>query len=419
MPLTSLPIEIIGEILCQIDDRESLKSTITCCRQFYAAYQEYRETVNHACWRNSYASCEIYCKFLTHAVVNFLPIKVSGGGIPGEDVFAFWAAYMAWLKPPDVSAPIGLEWFRTAPAWEKLALMPDPLSKDMAETHKYVFSWSKKFCTDRLRYHGLTREEMSTNLPPTRSELTRVCTAFYQFWIYCILCNLPAVGLSDYFQIEVGSLGSWDDSQAVIEIITRVVEAMDFKEFVMVRNSLIPWVRNYAKVVVKEVVPGYENSESYKLEGYLGHSWTWGDTSLQHVLQDGNSLMWSLFCELGPKGFWKFLFESAPQQQNRISLTHPHRREYGSISAPFREYEDYSEAKRLFPILRICKGRLELTEGDACWWHFKAEEFVDKSVIMWDDWRLKEWGFTYPVLVPDVFWAEISGWELDAQKAAQ
>ncbi|KAK6520151.1 hypothetical protein TWF506_000435 [Arthrobotrys conoides] len=403
MPLSSLPVELLGEVLSQIDDQKSLESAVFSCRLLRTAYREQKESIKHAVWRNTYADCEVYCKFLTHAIANFLPLKVSGDNIEGGDMYTFWVAYMNWSNPPQDSTDFIEDVFPTASEWGRITFIPNPPSQDMAETHKYVFSWCEKFCNDRLKYNPFTKEETTTNPPPTRTELTRICAAFYQFWLYCVLYNSKVVNLSDCVKDhENNVLGSWNDREMMMILVPCILEVMDFREFVLIRNSLVPWILDSAKGVIRTI--------RLDLTSEVGHR-----VPLS-MLQDDETSTWSLLCELGPNDFWKFLFESTYKEQVATRLARLPQEGYISLYTYLAKYMEDDSTKTYCPILRICRGRYDLQEEDYDWWHIVEEDQrTDDLVIMWDDWRLKEWGYEFPVLTPPLFHAKVSVGEGDIE----
>ncbi|KAF3169715.1 hypothetical protein TWF788_010390 [Orbilia oligospora] len=407
MPLSHLPVEILGEVLSQIDDQKSLESAVLSCHLFHTAYREHKESVNHAFWRNTYADCEVYCKFLTYAVVNFLPLKVARENIQGEDMYAFWVAYVNWSNPPQGSANFIRDIFPASSKWEQMTAIPSPSGKDMAETHKYIFSWCEKLCKDKLKYNPFTKKEVNTNQPPSRTELTRICAAFYQFWIYCILYSSPVVGLGDCIRDHEGNiLGLWDDADVMMVLAPCILEVMWFRDFVFIRNTLIGWLHDASKLIIGNV--------GLDLAGEFEYS-----TPLFMPENDETS-MWSLICGLGPKGFWKFLFESTDREQvvTRLTLETLPRMGYKPLWAYFGEYLEDDSIRTYCPILRICKGGYNLAEGDFDWWDVseRDDQIIDKSVVMWDDWRLKEWGYSFPVLTPPLFRSALSVPEGDAEE---
>ncbi|KAF3197841.1 hypothetical protein TWF679_002571 [Orbilia oligospora] len=345
MPLSHLPVEILGEVLSQIDDQKSLESAVLSCHLFHTAYREHKESVNHAFWRNTYADCEVYCKFLTYAVVNFLPLKVARENIQGEDMYAFWVAYVNWSNPPQGSANFIRDIFPASSKWEQMTAIPSPSGKDMAETHKYIFSWCEKLCL-------------------------------------------------------------WDDADVMMVLAPCILEVMWFRDFVFIRNILIGWLHDASKLIIGNV--------GLDLTGEFEYS-----TPLFMPENDETS-MWSLICGLGPKGFWKFLFESTDREQvvTRLTLETLPRMGYKPLWAYFGEYLEDDSIRTYCPILRICKGGYNLAEGDFDWWDVseRDDQIIDKSVVMWDDWRLKEWGYSFPVLTPPLFRSALSVPEGDAEE---
>ncbi|TGJ74812.1 hypothetical protein EYR41_001776 [Orbilia oligospora] len=407
MPLSSLSVEILGEVLSQIDDQKSLESAVLSCPLLHTAYRERRESVNHAFWRNTYADCEVYCRFLTYAVVNFLPLKVSRENIQGEDMYAFWVAYMNWSNPPQDSANFIQDIFPASSKWEQITAIPSPSGKDMAETHKYIFSWCEKLCKDRLKYNPFTKKEVNTNPPPSRTELTRICAAIYQFWIYCILYSSPVVGLSDCIRDHEGNvLGLWDGAEAMMVLVPCILEVMWFRDFVFIRNTLIGWLQDCSKPIIGKI--------GLDLADEVEHS------APPFTPEDDETSMWSLICGLGPSGFWKFLFENTYKEQvvTRLVIEALPQTGYRPLSMYFGNYLEDVSIRTYCPILRICKGRYNLAEEDSDWWNVAEtnDQIIDKSVIMWDDWRLKEWGYSFPVLTPPLFRAELSVGEGDTEE---
>ncbi|KAK6522753.1 hypothetical protein TWF281_002189 [Arthrobotrys megalospora] len=397
MSLSSLPVEILALILTQIDDAESLKSTVLSCRLFHSAYEEHKKSIHHALWTNTYADCEMYCRFLTHAIINFLPSISSGDPIQGPDMLDFFAAYINWANPPEPAAP---DLFQELPGTASLldsATIPTPSSKDMAETHKYIFSWTKKFCTERLKCHAFTKEETSTNPPPTRAEITRICAAFYQLWIFCLLFNPPVVGIGKCFEDqEVDMPHEWDDGLTMGKIIHAIAESIGYRDFVVIRNSLMVFFMDCAKGVMGRI----QTDERYlemcrkRPDQYIAV-----DISQQHtpILETDEAPMWSIACRLGPKGYWRFLFESTWEEQLATSLTHNPTGVHHDLREIFEMFTHDDFKTEYCPILRICRDRYELVRPDFEWWAIECDDDkVDASVVMWDDWRLKEWGFRFP-----------------------
>ncbi|KAF3122125.1 hypothetical protein TWF703_001507 [Orbilia oligospora] len=359
MLLSSLPVEILGGVLSQIDDQKSLESAVLSCPLFHTAYRERRESVNHAFWRNTYADCEVYCRFLTYAVVNFLPLKVSRENIQGEDMYAFWVAYMNWSNPPQDSANFIQDIFPASSKWEQITAIPSPSGKDMAETHKYIFSWCEKlWLSDCIRDH------------------------------------------------EGNVLGLWDGAEAMMVLVPCILEVMWFRDFVFIRNTLIGWLQDCSKPIIGKI--------GLDLADEVEHS------APPFTPEDDETSMWSLICGLGPSGFWKFLFENTYKEQvvTRLVIEALPQTGYRPLSMYFGNYLEDVSIRTYCPILRICKGRYNLAEEDSDWWNVAEtnDQIIDKSVIMWDDWRLKGWGYSFPVLTPPLFRAELSVGEGDTEE---
>ncbi|KAK6340270.1 hypothetical protein TWF730_002034 [Orbilia blumenaviensis] len=421
MPLSTLPIEILGEILSQLDSPESLCSAILTSRIFYTAYLEHKESIDHALWRNTYAECEIYCRFLTHVIANFLPSRAPDAtvAVPGSETLDFFLAYVNWANPlaaDEVSKDFVREEL-PALSWEQLATIPTPKSGDMIETHEYILRWSKRFCEARLKCHGFTKRSLPdsagyVNRPPTRTELTRVCASFYQFWIYAICYSLPTIDLGTYFEEkDIDMPHGWDDGATMGIISHCIAESISFREFIIIKDSLAGWIKACGSGVVDRMS---ENEEYLKMcrnrpDQIIGITYLG-----EYVPVDKNddALLFTLLCNLGPKASWKFLFESTFDEEIAISLSYQPVKVYSWFWEQFGLHKQDNFSKDYSPILRVCRRNHELMENNKDWWGVRKDNgLVDKSVVMWDDWRLKEWGFLFPALIPPILFYKITNSE--------
>ncbi|KAK6496752.1 hypothetical protein TWF481_001740 [Arthrobotrys musiformis] len=423
MPLSSLPVEILGEILSQIDDRDSLESAIFSCRLFYAAYREQKESIDHAVWINSYSECEVYCKFLTHAILNFLPSSASSGGfqdtVYSKDIIAFFAAYMRWSARSEVPQDSVRDLPPALPEWGRMTAIPNPRRKELTDTHKYILLWTKKFFDDKLIFHPFTLERVTNPTPPSWTERTRVCTAFYQFWIYSVFYHALVVGerSDNTYGFEDG-YGEQYMAQLRERLTKYLLGCMEFKEVSIIRFSLVSWMHECVSTDFAESI----RRDSTYLDvctgrGYLG---VW-DSSFQSRHRDRVG-RWSLACNLGPKHYWNFLFKDTHEEQVSISLAVTPREEYEDLCYNFTLDAGERAREGYCPILRICRYRFYLQGGYFSWWipsQGREDVSVDNTFVIWDDWRLKEWGFKFPILLPPLFFKRLSVGERDTEEAAK
>ncbi|KAF3925327.1 hypothetical protein ABW20_dc0108765 [Dactylellina cionopaga] len=361
MSLTLLPIEILGGILKQSDDLSTLRSAVGSCRAFYDAYRDSQESIENAVWINSFAGCEIYCRVLTYATRTFFDVPKET--IVADDLVRFVARYVAWAHPIGDTAVGDVD-------------TPGVSRRDMERTHEYIMAWTRLYCLEALKVHGLTKETVDDNEPATRAELTRICRSFYHEWLYSGLHQVA----ENNFHIDY--LGENPN----INLPDTIAETNSYFDATITQRSLGPFV-----------LYTVEESDIRAFETVKGGV----DALLPSrrpidIPTTSPALLWKIQRLLGPKRYWQFCFGTLEVERvlNARKTSPP--------KFPLDDREgvrwDRRKARGYDPFLRICTGKVTVRDGSYFWWgDYRCDaKNVDRAVVMWDDWRLEKWGFKFP-----------------------
>lgn len=103
---------------------------------------------------------------------------------------------------------------------------------------------------------------------------------------------------------------------------------------------------------------------------------------------------------LGPQGLWKFLFESSLEEQ-RANFANNVVNGYVNPRSFIRGTRRPNQFEGTYPpFIQICRDELVVGKGDRDWWNDCSTRtpLIDKTAVIWDDWRLKEWGYLFPTI---------------------
>ncbi|KAK6335909.1 hypothetical protein TWF730_003283 [Orbilia blumenaviensis] len=312
-----------------------------------------------ALFDESFRECEPLCRFYVHIRKAF-GLSLSSNEVPVALAIQLTKQYIQWANPP-------------SPRHKETVQIPEVSALELVETHTYILKWSENFLHEKLQ----NRKPDDTSLlpsgcfsPPTNTEITRVAKAFYQLFLCLIYLQFKLIDLEgDYHCDEITDIAELQDVLAYA-----VLETFDYLDLNIIEGMLLVFIGNITRLALTR--------DTYS-----------------HAL----NFEWYVMAVFGPQELWRFSIDPQPAepQATRPSIV-VHRFTYPSdlIQQVLRIG---TRADRYPPFIRVCRRELLIGEGDNIWWscwtRIGVDPFTtDRWAPIWDDWRLKDWGYHLPMI---------------------
>ncbi|KAK6504296.1 hypothetical protein TWF506_002500 [Arthrobotrys conoides] len=343
----------------------------------------YDQAESQALFDESFAECETLCRFYIH-IFKSLGLTSTHNEVPDVLISELTKQYVRWANPP-------------APLHKESVQIPDVPASELRDTHDYIIKWSKRVLDSQLQNRLDNQSDLpiattasvptESFVPPTNSEIKRTVKALYHLFLIVLYCEVYIVypkleDQSDSCPIHCHELEDPLDCQQE-KIARTILEAADCLDLNIIYEILLDSVDSVTKPVISKI----KNT-------------TLRDAPLYPCRSRVDSIEWYLAATLGPQGLWKFLFESSFEQQKELYTANIE----NGFTNP-RYYIRSPQSAHGFngtypPFLRICRDEFIIGKCDDNWWDDWSTPIGlnDLKAVIWDDWRLKEWGYHLPVI---------------------
>ncbi|KAK6532827.1 hypothetical protein TWF281_006999 [Arthrobotrys megalospora] len=326
------------------------------------------QTGSRTLFEESFVECEIFCRFLIHISRSF-NLSLTSNDVRALHAVELTKQYLQWANPP-------------TPRHKEKAWIPEAPAPDLEETHAYILQWSQRFLDSRLQdqVNPLTGEPVpgESIIPPTKSEITRVARAFYQLFLCLVYCGFDLVDPKHEYQYDDDGIS--DECKLGNTLIYVIAETLNYLDLTIIYELLLDFMGDLTRPVISRI-----------------KSRTFSDVPPFRRISHAFNAEWYIMAALGPQGLWKFLFEFSLEEQKAICAT--------SVGNGFvnprsfiRRCSNMNTGGRTYPpFIRICRNELVIGVGDQGWWNFRSS-LTDRRMVVWDDWRLKEWDYHLPMI---------------------
>ncbi|KAK6342984.1 hypothetical protein TWF718_008362 [Orbilia javanica] len=328
---------------------------------------------SQALFDESFAECEIFCRFYIHIS------KSSGLSSTNNDVPAVLAAeltrqYILWANPP-------------TPLQKESAWIPDVSASELRETHDFILRWSKRFLDSYIRVRYSSRDRLAVRAPvesfapPTNSEITRIARAFYQLFLSLVYFRFRIVDPMYEYIYDDDAISDGPDLDDGLKCA--IVETINCLDYTIIQGLLLDFIGRETRLAISAIknmalVDGPQTTSASRF--YYTE--------------------WHTVGTLGPQRLWEFLFGSSIEKQKEICARDTGNGSLdpypfiGGIRNGIHSQDTYP------PFIRICRDELVIGEGDVSWWDCRdlRNNITDAIAVVWDDWRLKEWGYLFPMI---------------------
>ncbi|KAK6505686.1 hypothetical protein TWF481_007579 [Arthrobotrys musiformis] len=328
-----------------------------------------------ALFDESFAECEIFCRFYIHISKSF-GLSAVRNDVPAVLAAELTREYIGWANPPTPQHKLSVK-------------IPEVPRSELEETHRYILKWSESFLASQLEDRITRQSDLPLEgpvpegsfVPPTHHETIRAARALYQLFLCLIYCQFNIVDPNEEYGYDDEMVT--DNADLEDALTYAIVETFDYVDLTIIHELLLDYMGGVTRPVISRIrnraLPDVPPS-----------------TLISHVY----NAEWYMMAALGPRGLWEFIFESSLEQQRGACAT-----DVGNgfvyPRSFIREARNTTKFRNTYlPLVRICKDELIIGVGDSNWWGCSSTQvpIVDKTVVIWDDWRLKEWGYTFPMI---------------------
>ncbi|KAF3316446.1 hypothetical protein TWF173_002288 [Orbilia oligospora] len=305
----------------------------------------------------SFAECEIFCRFYIHIFKAF-GLTLTHSNVPIDLVAKLSEQYIRWANPP-------------TPLHKESVQIPRVPASELRDTHEHILKWSQMVLDSQLQY--------------------RLARCLYQLFLYLLYCECNIIypkqgdqfNGSEILDDELEDMFACDQD----DFNGMVVEAINYLDLNIIHRPLLDFISQITKPALPKIgTPILPDAPRYYWKSHVQNA------------------EWFVAAALGPQGLWKFLFESSFEEQEDVCAIYVE----GGFGDPHFFIQDPQSNLRLNntgtypPYLRICRDELVIGECDVNWW-CEADwstriSTTDLTAVVWDDWRLKEWGYLLPMI---------------------